>query len=298
MLIAGIAQKGLWASTDGAASWHAIGTGAGSATITNRTSDIVYDPANKDAFWESGIYNAGGVYYTKDDGTTLAALGDVTHNDSVSIDFTDPMRQTLLAGTHEQKNKLYLSTNGGSTWTDIGMSVPAGTNFCTHTLVLDSKTFLIGCSGWGGGTDGVFRSTDTGATWTQASPLSAANHPLWASDGSIYWPLVYDGGLAKSTDQGKTWTQIVGGNTLRTVTPVELPDHRLAAAGFQDVVVSSDGGMTWKPVGTTAADALPYTPNTLDYSAFRRAFFITTWDCTNAVPMNAVEEYGWDYTKQ
>src|SRR5262249_47455924 len=58
MLIAGVAKKGLWASTDGAASWHAIGTGAGSASITNRTSGIVYDPANKDAFWESGIYNA------------------------------------------------------------------------------------------------------------------------------------------------------------------------------------------------------------------------------------------------
>jgi photosystem II stability/assembly factor-like uncharacterized protein len=165
-------------------------------------------------------------------------------------------------------------------------------------VVIDSQTFLVGCSGWGGGTDGVFRSTDQGKTWTQAGTISAANHPLWASDGTIYWPLVYDSGLAKSTDQGKTWTQIVGANTLRTVTPVELPDHRIAAVGFTNVVVSSDGGMTWNPVGTTAADALPYNPNTLDYSAFRRAFFVTLSDCGNNVPMNAVEEYGWDYTKQ
>jgi photosystem II stability/assembly factor-like uncharacterized protein len=298
MLIAGVAQKGLWASTDGAASWHAIGTGAGSAPITNRTSDFVYDPANKDAFWESGIYNAGGVYHTTDDGTTFVALGDVHHNDSVSVDLADPMRQTLLVGGHEQKQTLYLSTNGGGTWTNIGPSLPAGTNFCTQTLVIDSMTFLVGCSGWGGGTNGVFRSTDGGKTWTQASTIAVGNHPLRASDGSIYWTVIYDNGLAKSTDQGQTWTQIVGPNTMRAVTPVELPDHRIAGAGFQNVVLSSDGGQSWKPVGTSAADALPYTPSVLAYSAFRRAFFISHWDCTNNVPMDAIEEYGFDYTKQ
>jgi hypothetical protein len=298
MLIAGVAQKGLWASTDGAASWHALGTGAGSAIITNRTSDMVYDPANKDAFWESGIYNAGGVYHTTDDGTTFAALGDVHHCDSVGVDLTDPMHQTLLAGGHEQKQTLYLSTNGGGTWTNIGMNVPAGTNFCTQVVVIDSMTFMIGCSGWGGGTDGVFRSTDQGKTWTQASTIAVSSRAFLASDGSFYWPVEGDNGMAKSTDHGQSWTQIVGANMLRAVTPVELPDHRLAAAGFQNVVLSSDGGQTWKPVGTSAADALPYTPAHLDYSAFRRAFFISHWDCTNNVPLDAIEEYGFDYAKQ
>jgi hypothetical protein len=95
-------------------------------------------------FWESGIYNAGGVYRTTDDGTTLLALGNVTHNDSISVDFTDPMRQTLLAGTHEQSGHLFRSTDGGNTWTDIGPNLPTGTGFSSQALVIDAQTHLLG----------------------------------------------------------------------------------------------------------------------------------------------------------
>src|SRR4051794_40036206 len=59
-LIAGIAQKGLWVNASGT-SWTHLGDGAGSDVITNRPSWIVYDPLNSNAFWESGIYNGGGV---------------------------------------------------------------------------------------------------------------------------------------------------------------------------------------------------------------------------------------------
>jgi hypothetical protein len=294
MLIAGVALHGLWASTDGAASWHSIGTGAGSAVITNRPSSIVYDPAHKDVFWESGIYNGTGVYVTTDNGTSFAGLGTTHHNDSVSVDFNDPMRQTLLAGPHEQKQMLFLSTNGGSTWKDIGPNLPAGTSFCTHAVVFDPKTFLVGCSGWGGGTDGIFRSTDGGGTWKSVSTASAANNPLRAADGAIYWPIIYDKGLLKSTDQGQSWTQIVSSGVMHTVSPIELPDHRLATAGFQKIILSGDGGKTWNPVG----DALPYAPETIAYSAFRRAFYVSHSTCSNNVPADAIEELGFDYTKQ
>jgi hypothetical protein len=123
-----------------------------------------------------------------------------------------------------------------------------------------------------------------------------ANHPLRASDGSIYWLEDGDNGVMKSTDQGQNWMQAVGGGQVRTVPVIELPDHRLAAVGFQTVVLSTDGGMTWKPISTDPLDAFPYQPAELVYSAFRRAFFISHWDCTNNVPTDAIEEYGWDYT--
>ena len=154
MLIAGVAQQGLWASKNGGGTWTRLGSGAGSSTITNRTSEIVYDPDHPQTFWESGIYNAGGVYKTTDDGTTVLAQGMVTHNDSVSVDFTDPQRQTLLAGTHEQSGHLFLSTSGGAMWTDIGPNLPAGTGFSSQALVIDAMTYLLGAytySNTGGG---------------------------------------------------------------------------------------------------------------------------------------------------
>ena len=111
-----MATAGLWGTEDGGKTWSKLGSGAGSAQITNRISAIVYDPEHPGTFWESGIYNGGGVYRTTDHGKTFEQLGDVTHCDSVSVDFSDPERKTLLAGTHEQSSKLFRSLDGGKTW--------------------------------------------------------------------------------------------------------------------------------------------------------------------------------------
>ena len=63
----------------------------------------------------------------------------------VSVDFTDLNRQTLLAGGHEQKQTVYRSQDGGNTWTNVGVNLPAGTAFSSSTLVINSKTFFAGC---------------------------------------------------------------------------------------------------------------------------------------------------------
>ena len=241
LLIAGVAQQGLWGSTNGGASWSRLGMGSGSATITNRTSDITYDPAHPATFWESGIYNGVGVYRTTDDGTTLLAMGTVTHNDSISVDFTDPNRQTLLAGTHEQSGHLFRSANGGATWTDIGPMLPAGTGFATQALVIDAQTHLVGAytySNTGSGL-GIFRTTNGGQAWTQVFTSPVQGHPLVMPGGTIYWSVGNSGGLVQSSDKGATWQMTVGKNVLVTGSPVALPDGRIAALGSQAVMVSA-----------------------------------------------------------
>ncbi len=258
MLITTVAKHGLWSSTDGGTSWKQLWPAAGAQQITNRGSSMVFDPAHPATFWESGIYNGPGVYRTTDNGATFTALGDAHHIDSVSVDLSDPQRLTLLAGGHEQKNTLYRSADGGATWTNVGVNLPAGTNFCTNALVIDKNVHLVGCSGYAGGTDGVFRTTDGGKTWTATTTASAAASPLWASDGTIYWSLIYDHGLIKSTDQGRTWTQTVQGGTLKTGRPIELPDGRIVAAGAKTLMISTDKGVSFKPLG----DTLPFVPNT------------------------------------
>ncbi|MEA2700668.1 MAG: hypothetical protein QOI66_4939 [Myxococcales bacterium] len=289
-LITSVAQHGLWASSDGGTSWRQLWPTAGSAQITNRGSSIVFDPLHPDTFWESGIYNGPGVYRTDDNGVTFTALGNAHHIDSVSVDLGDPARLTLLAGGHEQKQTLYRSADGGKTWLNVGMNLPAGTNFCTNALVIDRNIHLVGCSGYAGGTDGVFRTTDGGQTWKQVSTASAAGLPLWASDGTIYWSLIYDHGLIKSTDQGNTWTQPIPNGTLKTGHPIELPDGRIVAPGPKTLMISADKGVTFIALGA----ALPFIPNSLTYSPFRNAFFIEQFDCKNAVVADAISRYGVD----
>jgi hypothetical protein len=289
LVIAGVARHGLYATLDGGKNWSALGTGAGSATIINRPSSVVYDPAHTDVFWESGIYNGGGVYQTIDNGVTFKQLGTITHNDLVSVDFSDPQRKTLLVGGHEQKQTLYRSTDNGATWTNVGTNMPLGSHFSSAPLVIDGQTHLVGCCGWGTGTCGIWRSTNGAASWTQVSTMDAVSAPLWATSGTMYWALIYNRGFQKSADMGQHWASAVQGNYV-SAAPIELPDGRLVAIGADHLMVSVDGS-TWTPIG----DPLPYKPNGATYSAQTKTFFVWRNDCGNAVLPNAIMSAGFDY---
>jgi photosystem II stability/assembly factor-like uncharacterized protein len=213
-----------------------------------------------------------------------------SHNDSVSVDFTDPDRNTLLAGGHEQKvsggQGLFLSTDRGANFDDIMTRLPTDVGFCTLALVLDSQNLLVGCpASWSGNPGAIVRSGDGGTTWTKVytSGVSTAwgAHPLWAKDGGIYWP-AENSGLLKSTDQGKTWSPISGASNIKQA-PLELPDGRILSATASQIVVTADGGNTWTPAGP----ALPQEGG-FAYSIMAKTLFVWKGGCKTA---------GWDYTK-
>jgi photosystem II stability/assembly factor-like uncharacterized protein len=283
-VIAGVAKRGLWQSTDGGTKWTPLGNESSSGKIINRPSQITYDPKNANVFWESGIYNSFGIYQTRDGGKTFTHLGNAKHNDFVSVDFSDPQRRTLLAGGHEQPRTVWKSTDGGATWTNIGANLPAGTKFSTHPIFIDANTYLVNASGWGKGTGGVYRTTNAGATWTQVSHLEANGAPLRASDGSLYWLLMFDRGIIRSTDQGQTWKQMCGGGVLKGSRVIELPDGRLATTANKGIKISSDHGATW----TAVLSPTPVQPAGVIYLPARESFFIWQWDCGDKVLTNAI----------
>jgi hypothetical protein len=297
MVIAGVAKAGLWATEDGGKTWSQLGSGAGSAVITNRISALVYDPEHPGTFWESGIYNGGGVYKTTDNGQTFQQLGNVTHNDSVSIDFSDPERKTLLAGPHEQPSKLFRSTDGGATWSDVGQTLPGSAGYCTATQVLGAKSLLVGCVG-----GGVFRSSD-GSAWSSVNSKGVIPQPLLASDGTIYWP-GSQGGINVSTDHGQSFTETADGDLapgiVGSLYPAELPDGRIVILGKDQLQISADKGLTWKPIG----QPLPYPGGGYNgargpaYSARTKTFYIWRWDCSDNVLPDAIMSAGFDYTKE
>jgi hypothetical protein len=283
-IIAGIAKRGLWETLDGGGSWLPLGQAAGSDNIINRPSRILYDPANADIFWESGIYNSSGIYQTTDGGRTFKHLGNAKHNDYVSVDFADARRQTLLAGGHEQARTVWKSGDGGQTWTNIGLTLPEGTKFSTNPLLIDPSTYLVNASGWGKGTGGVFRTTNGGETWNQVSALEANGAPLKASDGSIYWTLMSDRGIIRSTDQGATWTQVCFQGAVKGTSLIELPNGNLAAMAGKMVAISTRHGADW----STIMDPVPVQPSGLVYAPARNAFYVWHWDCGNKVLTNAI----------
>ncbi|MGZ4767738.1 MAG: WD40/YVTN/BNR-like repeat-containing protein [Ilumatobacteraceae bacterium] len=277
MLIAGIAQQGLWTSTGGSDTWSKLGAGAGSATITNRASTIIVDPDNPATFWESGTYNGGGVYRTDDNGVTFRQLGDLTHVEGLSVDLSDPARKTLLATIHESSNT-FVSTNGGKSWKDITSTLPADVGYATGPVVIDQTTFLLGTSNAAGSK--VLRSTDAGVSWTTVYDGGVLGSPLRAqSDGVLYWFLDSVNGMIGSIDNGQTWTVIPPkGPTPPTSSAsalLELPDASLASISGDRVVISADHAASWTAVGPP----IPITPNGMIYSPFRKAFYVWHFDC-------------------
>ena len=293
LLIAGVANVGIYGSRDGGSTWRELSASSGAGQITNRPEAIVFDPQVTTRFWEAGIYG-GSPFVTTDDGNAWTALGNISHTDLVSVDFSDPSRKTLVAGGHELSSiLLYRSTDSGMTWSDIGGGLPAKTN-CTLPLVIDAQTYLVGCNDFGGGKPGIYRTTDSGGTWNRMTGSGGGGPPLLASDGGIYWVSVNNTGMTRSLDHGKTWVDVVGAGVITTNRLVELPGGRIAALGLSYVVVSSDQGVHWTPASAELpvpaverfADAsLGVTTQGLAYSSQRRAFYIWHNACAFGPPV-------------
>jgi hypothetical protein len=282
-VIAVVSAAGLWATTNGGTSWAKMGGASGNA-ITNRGSQFIYDPSNPNTFWECGIYHNPGIVKTTDGGASFIALGGIYHNDGMAVDLSDPLRKTILAGAHETKQKLYKSIDGGNSFTDIGASLPAGSGFSSFPALVDAQTYIMtATAGWGGGSNGVFRSTNAGTSWTTVSSEGASSPACQTSKGDIYFGR-NGGGLLTGNPTGTTWTVISNG---ATGSPIELPGGKLAVLVAGGVAISADDGATW----TTAIHSLPNSAMSLTYNSMGGAFYVCHWDCGNAVLSDAVWRY-------
>lgn len=287
---AGISRSAIWQTTTGVGNWSKLGTGT--IVLDHRPTQIIYDPVNPNTFWVSGIWpgNGAAVYKTTDGGATfqqlgnLAAVGGGRGSDGMSVDFSDPNRQLILAGAHEETNSVFKSTNGGQTWTNIGANIPVETRFTTAPLIVNSQTYLTNSTSWGGDPAGagIWRTTNGGSTWTRVSTLAPAFPPAVGPDGTIYWS--HGDQLARSTDGGATWTEV--GSGLRNETsPIVLPDGRVVAIGEAGRLrISSDRGQTFTDFGAT----MPIRPWHVAYSSGQDAFYISEWTCDDRVLSNGV----------
>lgn len=272
-VLAGVARVGLYRSDADGAEWEPLGTSPGSAPMEFRPSTVVYDPADRDRYWVAGFYDGPGVLRTDDGGESFTALTGVGSIESVAVDFTDPQRSTLLAGGRDER-ALAMSTNGGATWADVTAGLPAESGATTSPVVLDARTFLVGTTD--GTMAGIYRSTDRSQTWTQVLDGGVVGVPV-IRDGSIWWLREAGLGVVRSDDGGETW-QNVGGYGWVTPTArslVALPDGGLASLGNGIVIVSFDGGVSWRPVGVN----LPFDPDGLVYSAARATFYLWHAPC-------------------
>ena len=155
------------------------------------------------------------IYESTDEGAQwhrLARLGggDGLILDNIVVDSVDP-KTIYVAGWHADRNDggLWISHDGGETWQEPpglrGQSIRAFVQAPSEANVLFAGTL-----------EGVFRSMDSGATWTQISPPGSREiHEIESlavdpkNSEIVYagtWHLPW-----KTTNGGKTWRNIKQG---------------------------------------------------------------------------------------
>lgn len=278
-VIAGVSEAGLWQTSDGGKTWTKLGA-KDPLPISNRPYQIVFYPKDSDIFWESGNYAGPGLFKTTDGGKTFQPLGKLTQLDGIGIDFTDPLRKSLVVGHHEQSRSVEKSADAGVTWTDIGQSLPADTNFSSDVIVQDANTLMVNAAGWKKDASfGIYRTTDAGKTWRKVSDQGPAGIPCITPAGVIYWQALWAKGLLKSEDHGLTWNLLPGPVKEN---PVALPDGKLMAAVDRQLLISADGGKTWEKTGPE----IPFKPTGICFSEKGRAVYV--WRSTETREDNVI----------
>jgi hypothetical protein len=247
----------------------------GTAPLAGRISAAAYDPTNNNSIWVGS--GGGGLWHSTDGGTTWTPLSDrwkTIDVSSIAIDPTNHNNIYVGTGDFDGFYKGYnlgvmRSTDGGATFNATGFA-----NFGQYAIskiVVDptSPNVVILTAGNGVGASafsgGIWRSTDSGQTWTQASPpgdpYSALTVTKPDTQGKVtIWAAGTPStgtGIYRSTDHGATWTQIADpvGPPASTVglaaSAVDPTKVYLLDTGAQAIYSTTSAGAPWTKISAT-----------------------------------------------
>ncbi len=278
----GAAGGGVWKSANGAQTWDPVfekqGTGAiGAVTIDPTDNNIVW-VGTGEANPRNDVSYGDGVYRSADGGDTWTNTG-LKGTKYISRILVDPRNHNhVIVGAlgdvfaDSPQRGVFVTDDGGKTWKQ---TLSVGPESGASDLAMDAQNPSVIYAGiwkfqrrpWtfvsGGDEDGLYKSTDGGATWTKLEghglppgPTGRIGVAVAPSDGNRVYALIESskGILWRSQDGGANWT-MVSDDTLVNARPfyfthVEVdprnPD-RVYALSFQ-TMLSTDGGKNFKPI--------------------------------------------------
>ncbi len=280
-LYAGIDDgRGVFKSTNGGGTWTAASEG-----LTNLEIWAVAVSPSTPATVYAGIET--GVFKSTNSGGTWARGNLWAPVFTLAVDPTTPA--TVYAGTD---NGVKRSTNSGDTW------APTGLKFTyVYALAIDPTTPTTLYAGTDSGE--VFKSTNSGATWTAASTglptipeiRALAIDPMTPT--TLYAGKDYGDGVFKSTDSGSTWAAANTGLTSLYVCALAIDPTSpatLYAGTWGGVFKSTNSGGTWAETSLRYSNVCalaidPTTPGTLyagtDTGVFKSTDSGGTWVSVN-----------------
>lgn len=220
----------------------------GPAVMGGRVSDLAIDPRNPAVFYVG--LGTGGIFKTGNNGVSFDPIFDkepVLSIGAVAIAPSDS--EVVWVGTGEANdrnssewgNGVYRSTDGGGTWTNVGLKESRSiARIVVHPTKPEvAYVAAIGNLWKDGGERGLYKTTDAGKTWKLVLHAPSPNDArtgcgdvvLDPSNPEIVYATLYArqrtawsfaygatatngsdvGGIFKSSDGGATWKKCAGG---------------------------------------------------------------------------------------
>jgi photosystem II stability/assembly factor-like uncharacterized protein len=275
--------------------WRAIGP----ATVEGRIADIAALPSPSRTFYVASA--AGGIWKTTNNGLRYTPLFEnerVASLGALAIAPSDSMQVWVGTGEPNSRNSIepgrgiYKSTNGGTTWTLMGLEK---TEHIGRIVVHPTNPNIVYVAAlgaaWRTNPDrGLYKTEDGGKTWNLIKFISDKagfiDVGLDPKNPDIVWAASYErirgpyflisggpgSGLWKSTDAGKTFTEIMGGGW------PETPKGRISFSIF-----AGNGNVVYAMVEADSVRGRPAgsPPQRLANGLYRTMDGGRTWEKTN-----------------
>ena len=258
--------------------------------VTGRVTSIVIDPTHNRTIYIGTAQ--GGIWKTEDGGSTWSTRTDDQISLAIGAMAMDPHNTSILyAGTGEGNlgfdsyygNGVLKTTDFGITWSLLASSTFSMSSFCRIVVNPSTSTTIFAAlissgnldfSGTPPGATGIYRSTDSGVTWTKmtnglpTNSVGATDIVINPGDTDIVYAAFWADGIYKTTNANAAtpiWTKLTTG--LPTVaTPPSftrialgisssspLTLYALMAGDSPLYIVNQlyrtiDGGASWNPI--------------------------------------------------
>jgi photosystem II stability/assembly factor-like uncharacterized protein len=276
---AGGAQGGVWKTTDAGVTWSTTSDGwptIGVSAIAVKPTDSNIVLAGTGDFFGSDVAGIG-VMRSTDAGATWTRTGLNMGTSGISkLIFLPESPNTVIATAGKfagAQRGIYRSVDSGANWSEVftsdrdwadaDISIPDGTG-----------ARILWASAGGSTTGGVVKSTNGGTSWTAVTlpaVITGNQNPLQIAasktdpDG-VYVLSTTNRKIVKSSDGGATWTDVSAGfqngsNNYNwsqgwydyymetSVRAGANGPEDMVFVGLIDVVMSTNGGTTWRNIG-------------------------------------------------
>jgi len=228
------------------ANWSYVDASGNLNDDVGRTNTITIDTLNPGRIYVCTPHS--GVWLTNDNGATYTPITESLPTQSTTNLVIDPSNTNTLylaTGIHQMdmpRNSMgvYKSTDGGSTWNVTGLSFAAASGFAIGDMIINphnTASVLATTS------DGLYRTYDSGASWTKILNDSVNSIRFKPGDTTIIYvagPRFY-----RSDNGGSTFSQVINGllNTFQW----RYENYVRTVANFPDIVYFASSGLYVNP---------------------------------------------------